>query len=120
MNRIEMWIAGSGAARVALAASLACACLVGCAGSKDNSAAGQDAAIPGRRRRARHERARDRGHRQPQRPAALSALRGVPSGNGPWSARLLPAAGGLGVGDRRERGGPRSGWCCTVSRGPSR
>ena len=47
MNRIEMWIAGSGAARVALAASLACGCLVGCAGSKDNSAGGQDAAIPG-------------------------------------------------------------------------
>ena len=46
MNRIEMWIAGSGAVRVALAASLACACMVACGGNKDN-AAGQAAASPG-------------------------------------------------------------------------
>ena len=47
MNRIEMWIAGSATARVRLAASLACACLVACGGSKDNSAASQAAAVPG-------------------------------------------------------------------------
>jgi len=47
MNRIEKWIAHSSTVRVALAASLACASLVACGGSKDNSASGQAAANPG-------------------------------------------------------------------------